>query len=927
MRRPAVSTFNITLPLARFRSLSTVPIPLPVSQSSPNPQKHLFQCNQRILQLGKLGRIEEARHVFDSMSQRDTVSWNSMITAYIQNNNIRDAKLLLNDFEYKNVRTWTIMLSGYAKAGLIEEAKTVFQSMPERNVVTWNAMLAGYVQNGDIKSARNLFDEMPEKNISSWNSIITGYSRSGLMREARELFDRMGERNCVSWMVMVSGYVEISQYREGWHIFLMMMNSGLMPDQATLVVGLSAIMGLNNLDLIGILRNISMKLGYEGDVVVGTAILNAYMRSGSLDNAAKFFEAMPVRNEYSLTSMIAAFSQCGRLDDAIALYERDREKGVATRTTMMAAYMQKGRIDDARHIFDEIENPNVVTWNAMIGGYAQNGMLEEAKAIFLQMPVRNAASWAAMIAGFVQNGNCKEGLKLFSELHRTGMVPSHSTFTSALFACANIGDVEIGKQIHSLTIKTRCHSNPFVGNGLISMYAKCNNIGDFSQLFSTMNVRDRVSWSSLLSGLSENNMLNDAWNIFEKMPMRDVVSWTAIISAYVQAGQAERALKLFLDMLSAGVRPKNITLTSLLSACANLGVTKLGEQLHGLVFKYGFDSCLSVLNALISMYFKCGSLYGFHVFEEMLDRDLVTWNAVLAGCAHNGLGEEATKIFKQMEEAGVLPNEISFLNVLGACSHAGLVNEGWDYFISMTQDYGMLPSIYHYTCMVDLLGRAGKLSEAEALIQNMPLKADCVIWDALLAACMIHQNMELGQRVAEKLLQMGMQRSATYVLLSNIYASQGMWDKAREIRELMKHSVVKKEPGISWIQVKNRLHCFLVGDKKHNEINEIHLALKDFYGCYRAAGYPDTNVVFQDVEEEQKENELLYHSEKLAIVYGILRTPTGAPIQIMKNLRICVDCHSFMKFMSKATKRKIIVRDGNQFHHIWDGTCSCGDYW
>ncbi|KAF2323110.1 hypothetical protein GH714_033499 [Hevea brasiliensis] len=664
MRRPAVSTFNSTLPLARFRSLSTVPIPLPVSQSSPNPQKHLFQCNQRILQLGNLGRIEEARHVFDSMSQRDTVSWNSMITAYIQNNNIRDAKLLFNAFEYKNVRTWTIMLSGYAKAGLIEEAKTVFQSMPERNVVTWNAMLAGYVQNGDIKSARNLFDEMPEKNISSWNSIITGYSRSGLMREARELFDRIGERNCVSWMVMVSGYVEISQYREGWHIFVMMMNSGLMPDQATLVVGLSAIMGLNNLDLIGILRNISMKLGYEGDVVVGTAILNAYMRSGSLDNAAKFFEAMP-------------------------------GKSVATRTTMMAAYMQKGRIDDARHIFDEIENPNVVTWNAMIGGYAQNGMLEEAKAIFLQMPVRNAASWAAMIAGFVQNGNCKEGLKLFSELHRTGMVPSHSTFTSALFACANIGDVEIGKQIHSLTIKTRCHSNPFVGNGLISMYAKCNNIGDFSQVFSTMNVRDRVSWSSLLSGLSENNMLNDAWNIFEKMPMRDVVSWTAIISAYVPAGQAERALKLFLDMLSAGVRPKNITLTSLLSACANLGVTSLENS---------FMDCL----------------YGFHVFEEMLDRDLVTWNAVLAGCAHNGLGEEATKIFKQMEEAGVLPNEISFLNVLGACSHAGLVNEGWDYFISMTQDYGMLPSIYHYTCMVDLLGRAGKLSEAEALIQNMP---------------------------------------------------------------------------------------------------------------------------------------------------------------------------------------------------------------
>lgn len=865
--------------------------------------------------------------MFDSMSQRDSVSWNSMINAYIQNNNIRDAKLLFNAFDHKNVRTWTILLSGYAKAGLIEEAKTVFQSMPERNVVSWNAMLAGYVQNGDIKNARKLFDEMPEKNISSWNSIITGYSRCGLMREARELFDRMGEKNCVSWMVMVSGYVEISQYREGWLIFLIMMNSGLMPDQSILVVGLSAIMGLNNLDLISSLRTITMKLGYEGDVVVGTAILNAYMRSGSLDNAAKFFEAMPVRNEYSWTSMIAAFSQCGRLDDAIALYERESEKGVPTRTTMMAAYMQKGRIDDARHIFDQIENPNLVTWNAMIGGYAQNGMVEEAKAMFLQMPVRNAASWAAMIAGFVQNGNFREGLELFSELLRTGMVPSHSSFTSALVACANIGDVEIGKQIHSLTIKTRSDSNPFVGNGLISMYAKCNNIGDVSQVFSTMNARDTVSWNSLISGLSENNMLNDAWNTFEKMPMRDVVSWTAIISAYMQAGEGERALKLFLDMLSAGVKPKHITVTSLLSACGNLGAICLGEQFHGLLFKYGFDSCLSVLNALISMYFKCGSLDGLYVFEEMLDRDLFTWNAVLVGCAQNGLGKEAIKIFRQMEEAGVLPNEISFLGVLRACSQAGLVKEGWDYFISMTQDYGMIPSVCHYTCMVDLLGRAGKLSEAEALIQNMPIKADCVIWDAFLAACRIHQNMEIGQRVAEKLLEMGTKRSETYLLLSNMYAYQGMWDKAREIRELMKHIAVKKEPGISWIQIKNKVHCFLVGDKKHDAIDEIHLALEDFYRCFRAAGYPDTKVVLHCVEEEQKKNEQDYHSEKLALVCGILRTPNGAPIQIMQNLRICLDCHSFMKFMSKVTKRKIIVRDGNQFHHIWDGTCSCGDFW
>ncbi|XP_065868568.1 pentatricopeptide repeat-containing protein At1g09410, mitochondrial-like isoform X2 [Euphorbia lathyris] len=853
--------------LLRFRSLSTSPLPTP-----PNPQTYLFQFNKTIQELGKVGRVEDARHLFDSMPQRDTSSWNSMISAYIQNNRILDAKLLFEVCEYKNVRTWTTLLSGYAKAGLIEDAKSIFESMPERNVVSWNAMLSGYVRNGDIKNARKLFDEMPEKNVSSWNSIITGYSRCGLMKEARELFDNMRERNCVSWMLIVSGYVEISEYKEGWCVFLMMMRSGIRPDQAILVVSLSAIMGLNDLNLIGGLRTIAIKMGCEGNVVVGTAILNTYMRTGNLDSAFDFFEAMPERNEYSWTSMIAAFSQCGRLDDAIALYGRDSEKDLATRTAMIAAYMQNGRIDDAKLIFGEILIPNVVCWNSMIGGYAQNGMLEEAKAMFLQMPVRNAASWAAMIAGFVHIGSNKEGLKLFTELHRTGMIPNHSTFTTALLACANIPDVEIG--------------------------------------------------------LSENNMLNNARNTFENMPMRDVVSWTTIISAYVNAGQTETALQLFLDMSSAGVKPNDLTVTSLLSACGGLGATKLGEQFHALVLKHGFVSCVCVCNALISMYFKCGSLDGLDVFEGMVDRDIVTWNAVLTGCAQNGIGKVATKLFKQMEAAGVLPDEISFLAVLSACSHSGLVSEGWDYFISMSQDYGMTPSIYHYTCMVDLLGRAGQLSEAEALIRNMPVKEDFVIWDSLLAACMIHRNMRFGQMVAEKLFQMGTRRSGTYVLLSNIYASQGIWDKAGEVRKLMKQNIVKKEPGISWIQIKNKVHCFHMGDNNHDEIKEIHLALKQFYGHFRMSGYvPDTNFVLFDVEEEQKENDLLYHSEKLAVVLGFLRTPNGAPIQIMKNLRICADCHSFMKFMSKSTQRKIVIRDGNRFHHIQDGICSCGDYW
>lgn len=626
---------------------------------------------------------------------------------------------------------------------------------------------------------------------------------------------------------------------------------------------------------------------------------------------------MPQRNDYSCSTMIAAFSQCGRLDDAIALYEIDTEKGVGTQTAMVTAYAQNGRIHEARHIFDKIGNPTVVAWNAMVAGYALNRMLEEAKDIFSKIPVPNAASWAAMISGFVQNGQSKEAVELFAELHRSGTVlPSHS-----LFACANMDDVEMGKQIHSLAIKTRYQFNSFVGNGLISMYAKCKTT-DMSQASRIKRVRDTVSW------VSESWMLDDAGKAFDQMPNWDVVSWSAIISAQEQAGQGDIAFKLFLEMLSRGLKPNQSTITSLLSACGYLGATKLGEQIHALIHKLGLDSCLFVCNALITMYFKCGSLDGLYIFQEMSDRDIGTWNAVLTGCAQNGLGKEAVEVFKQMETTGISPNEISFVAMLCACSHAGLVDEGWAYFNSMSQHYGITPLVYHYTSMVDLLGRAGLLSESEDLIQSMPVEPDSVIWEALLGACRIHRNTELGQRTAERLFQMGTRRSGTYVLLSNMYASKGMWEKVREVREMMKDRGVTKEPGFSWIQIKNKVHYFLMGDKAHDNIKEINLAVNELYKCFRATGYvPDTNFVLHDVAEEQKEDDLVYHSEKLAVAYGILQTPNGSPIQILKNLRICGDCHSFMKFVSGVAKRKIILRDGNRFHHFEDGLCSCGDYW
>lgn len=312
----------------------------------------------------------------------------------------------------------------------------------------------------------------------------------------------------------------------------------------------------------------------------------------------------------------------------------------------------------------------------------------------------------------------------------------------------------------------------------------------------------------------------------------------------------------------------------------------------------------------------------------MEERDIFTWNSFITGCAQHGLGREAIKMYKHMESAGVLPNEVTFVGLLNACSHAGLVDEGWQFFKSMSRDYGLTPLLEHYACMVDLLGRTGNVQGAEQFIYDMPIEPDAVIWSALLGACKIHKNAEIGRRAAEKLFAIEPSNSGNYVMLSNIYSSLGMWVEVAEVRRIMKQHGVTKEPGCSWMQIRNKVYSFVTGDKQHEQIEEIESTLQDLYTSLRTTGYvPDTEFVLHDIDEEQKESSLLYHSEKLAVAYALLVTPQGMPIQIMKNLRICGDCHTFIKFVSHVTKRDIDIRDGNRFHHFRNGSCSCGDFW
>jgi pentatricopeptide repeat protein len=587
--------------------------------------------------------------------------------------------------------------------------------------------------------------------------------------------------------------------------------------------------------------------------------------------------------------------------------------------------------------------------------------------VFDKMPKRNLVAWTSLIAGYSQYGQGQEALSVFSEMQRAGVEPNEYTLSSVLKACAGIEALQQGEQLHARTIKADLESDVVLGNALIDMYAKCGRMEDACQVFGKMSrcdvvsftgmiagyakhgsienarevfdrisQRDVFSWTAMVSGYAKCGSIEEARQMFDRMPHKNVVSWNAMIAAYAQHGHGyahhrygEEALSLFCQMLRHGMKPDQLTFASILSSCAGLAALEQGKQVHSHIIKIEFESYVILETALVDMYAKSGRIEtARQVFDEMSQKDVVSWNVMIAGYGKHGKAQDGLELFEQMQEAGVTPTSITFVSVLSACSHAGLVDEGWHYFNCMSQYHAIKPIAEHYACMVDLLGRAGQLEEAALFIETMPVEPGADVLGALLAACRVHGNIELGEKVAERIFEQNPNNSGTYVVLSNIYAAAGRWDDAAKIRKLMTDRGVIKEPGCSWIEFKKKVHVFFVGDRSHPQTEEIYAALHILAGKMKLAGYvPDTNLALHDVDEEQKEHILCYHSEKLAIAFALINTTPGTIIQIVKNLRVCIDCHTATKFISKITEREIVVRDANRFHHFKDGFCSCGDYW
>ncbi|KAG2672947.1 hypothetical protein I3760_13G065900 [Carya illinoinensis] len=538
-------------------------------------------------------------------------------------------------------------------------------------------------------------------------------------------------------------------------------------------------------------------------------------------------------------------------------------------------------------------------------------------------------SHSKRIASYVTHGESHQTILLFHQLQKTGSKITELVLSAVARVCGRVGAIEEGKQAHCMVFKHGFDRDMILMTSLLDMYFKCTDIKDARRVYDEMPSRDVVVNNNMIFGLCRCQLTVEAINVFNNMCERDTGSWNSLISGLAQNSEERTALFLFGKMRVEGVEVDVMTMSSVLSVCADLAGLVNGKQVHGLVIRYGFDLHIPVGNAIIDMYAKCGCMDdACQFFKNMPAKNVVSWTSLIVGYGKHGLGLEALEAFDAMETEGVVPNKITFLGALYACSHAGLVQEGWRSFNMMIHKYSITPMMEHYTCLVDLLARAGHLTEAYNFIERMPIKPEAKLLTAFFSSCCSHMNVELAKTVGQRLLELEPEQAGTYMLLSNFYGLVGDLKGVANVRRLMLKKGIRKEKACTWIEIDRKVHTFESGDRSHPRSKEIYNYLQNLVQKLKNNGYvPNTSMVMQNVDEHTKEEIVLGHSEKLAITLGLICSPPGTRIMIVKNLRVCADCHLLTALISKIEGREIVARDSSRFHHFRNGKCSCGDHW
>ncbi|KAK2660604.1 hypothetical protein Ddye_007137 [Dipteronia dyeriana] len=840
-------------------------------------------------------------------------------------------------------------LNYLCRKGRLTEAVTVLDSISKlgsKSKVrpnTYINLIDACIDSHSIHLGRKLhacIELVTEIDVFVETKLVSMYAKCGCFNDARKVFDGMRERNLYAWSAMIGASSRDQRWREVVELYILMMEDGVLPDDFLLPKILQACGNCGDFETGKLIHCLVIKSGMSCFTRVRNSILAVYVKCRKLSWARKFFERMDERDSVAWNSMISGYCQIGENEEAHRLFDEMCRDGV---------------------------EPGLVTWNILIRSHHQLGQCDRAMELMRKMESLGISpdvfTWTSMVSGFSQNGRTSQALDLLKEMFVVGVEPNGVTITSAISACTGLEALATGMEIHSVAVKMGFTYDVLVGNSLIDMYSKCGELEAAQRVFHIIKGKDVYSWNSMIGGYCQAGYCGKAYELFRKMQESDVqpnvitwnvmisgymqngnedeafelfqrmekdgnvkqntASWNSLIAGYQQLGQKNSALGVFRKMQVLGVSPNYVTILSVLPACANLVAGKKVKEIHGCVFRRSLEPSLPVMNSLIDTYGKSGNIvYSRTIFDGMLVKDLITWNSMISCYVLHGCSDAALDLFDQIRNFGLKPNRGTFLSAILANSLAGMVDEGKQLFSSITEGYQIVPMLEHYSSMIDLYGRSGRLVEALEFIEDMPIKPDSSVWDALLSACRIHGNIGFAVRALEHLLELEPGNILIHRLILQTYATYGIPD-ALKVRKLEKENMARKSIGQSWVEAKNIVHTFVTGDWSKTYSNILYPWLQCMQENVKARSHSGFYL-----EEEEKEEISGIHSEKIALAFALVGSYHSPQIiRIVKNIRMCADCHETAKYVSMTYGREIYLSDSKCLHHFKNGHCSCGDYW
>ncbi|ONK63028.1 uncharacterized protein A4U43_C07F10650 [Asparagus officinalis] len=635
------------------------------------------------------------------------------------------------------------------------------------------------------------------------SQLVHTYICLNSLQEALLVFHHLPIKNSFAWNSVLKGLVDVGHFCDALRLYHSMMSEGLVADNFTYPLVLRACSGLCDVEQGGIVEKSiefdRIHRGLEPNVYTKCALLDMYAKCGRLMEARRVFDGMPVKDMVLWGAIICGTMQSGDWMEAMSLFRRMRWEGFRLDSVIVAMVipacgklgtlelgmglhccaMRSGFVDD------------LYVSNALIDMYAKCGHTHVASCIFQCMEFKDVVSWSSLIAGYSQNCEHRRSIDLFMEMVENGMSPSSVTLASVLPSLAELKLMKQAKEIHSYVIRHGFELDSFVASALLDLYCKCQSI-------------------------------KEAEFIFDIMFRRDIAIANSMITGYALSGDMESALRTLQRIRKIGLRPNSVTIVTVLPLCNRLTMLNHGKELHGYVLRGALDSEISVNNSLIDMYCKCGYLeHGKRVFEQMIVRDIITYNTVIGAFGMHGLGDQAILFFQLMKEERVHPDRVTFIALLSACSHSGLIEKGLYFNDSMRRDYGIVPDMEHYSCMVDLYGRAGYLDDAWNFIKKMPMEPGIDVLGSLLGACRVRQRIDLAELISNRIFEKKLEDPGYYVLMSNMYADAKRWEDVKKVRAVVKEKGLMKKPGISWIQIGWHVHSFLARDRSHPQFDKM----------------------------------------------------------------------------------------------------------